>query len=72
MHSGRNVRLSEDNNTSIFSCPQEAEQWEEVLPTEYELYLMKVSALSPKVKTVKGYIWSSALKTGTSSPNIKC
>ena len=56
MHSGRNVRLSEDSTTSIFSCPQEAEQWEEVMPTEYELYLMTASALSPTVKAVKGYI----------------
>jgi hypothetical protein len=62
MHSGRNARLSVDNTTSIFSCPQKAEQWEEVLSTEYELYLMRVSALSPKVKAVKGYIYSSALK----------
>jgi len=56
MHSGRNVRLSEDSTTSIFSCPQEAKQWEEVLPTEYELYLMRVSALSRTVKAFKGYI----------------
>jgi hypothetical protein len=62
MHPGRNVRLSEDSTTSIFSCPQEAEQWEEVLPTECELDLMRVSALSPKVKAVKGYIYSNALK----------
>lgn len=44
----RNVRLSDDSSTSIFSCLQEAEQWEEVLPTEHELY--------PMVKAVKGYI----------------
>jgi hypothetical protein len=56
MHSDRNVRLSEDSTTSIFNCPQEAEQWEEVLPTEYELYLMRLSALSPTVKVAKGYI----------------
>jgi hypothetical protein len=30
----------------------------EVLTKEYELYLMRLSALSPKVKAVEGYTYS--------------